>query len=126
MTDDFQNKMTDDIQNNNIKRVKTIVTRSENPHPLTIVFIIVLTILIMYNVYINIIKKTIEERWLDYNKNLYNIVHNKWNDTIVLNKKYPGTINGHLVTIHTNKGTKIGIWIDDKIKWMNDEVWYLS
>ena len=55
----------------NLANVKHIVERSENPHPLTIVLIIVGSMLIIYYIYIIVIKKSLSGDWADENNNIH-------------------------------------------------------
>lgn len=107
----------------NLLNVKNIVRRSENPNPLLIVIIILVTMLVIYFIYINAIKLSITGIWIDeYNKS-YDIIHNKWKDTILVDGKYSGIIKGHLIIIYMGKKADMGIWINNKISWLDGSMW---
>lgn len=109
--------------NKNIINVKNLVRKSENPNPLIIVIIILVTMIIIYFIFINVIKLSITGIWLDeYNKS-YDIVHNKWKDTILVNGEFRGIIKGHLIVIYINNKADIGIWINNKINWLDGSIW---
>ena len=108
----------------NLIKCQDIVRRSENPHPLVIVVIIVVSILVMYCLYVNTVKKTIGGYWMNSDDDKFIITHNKWKDTIVVDNKYPGLVKGHLVVVHMDEKVQMGIWIDNTIKWMNGDIWY--
>lgn len=110
----------------NLLRVQRVVRRSENPHPITIIGVIIVSILVIYCLYINAIKKSITGVWVDNEDKSYNINHNKWKDTIVINNRYPGIVKGNLVILYINNDMQMGVWMDKKIKWMNGNVWHCS
>ena len=108
----------------NLINCQEIVRKSENTHPLTVVVIVLVTILFMYCIYVNKIKRTIDGMWSDSNDNHFTIKHDKWKDTIVIDCKYPGLVKGNLIVIHKGDRVCMGIWVDNTIKWMNGDVWY--
>ena len=107
----------------NLIKVKSVITRMENPNPLIIVVIILVVILVMYCLFINFIKKSITGIWVDDDDKSNDITHNKWKDTIIVNGKSHGLIKGHLVIIYMEQKMQMGIWIDDKITWTDGSVW---
>ena len=110
----------------NLINVKEIVRRSENPSPLVIVIIILVTMIVIYFIFINVIKKSITGIWIDDGDKSYDIIHDKWKDTIIVNGKFHGMIKGHLVIIYMGKKMDMGIWVNDKINWMDGSVWYCN
>jgi hypothetical protein len=110
----------------NLINVKNVVRRSENPNPFVIVVIILVVILVMYNAFIQLIKKSINGIWIDNDDKSNDITHNKWKDTIIVNGKYHGLVKGHLVVIYMAKKMQMGVWIDNKITWTDGSVWNCS
>jgi hypothetical protein len=108
----------------NLANVKHIVERSENPHPAIIVLIIVGSILIIYCIYVNIIKKSISGEWADENNNIHIIYHDKWKDTIIVDSDTFGIVKGNLVVIYVGKIMKMGILLNDNIDWIDGTSWY--
>jgi hypothetical protein len=110
----------------NLLKVNDIVRRSENPHPMTMVVVIVGIIMIMVCIYTSFIKRTVSGIWVDGEDNSYNVAHNRWTDTILVNNKHHGLLKGHIVIIYLEQKMQMGIWMKNKIKWMDGEVWYCS
>lgn len=108
----------------NLANVKHIVERSENPHPLTIVLIIVGSMLIIYYIYIIVIKKSLSGDWADENNNIHTICHNKWKDTLLVDYNIVGVVKGNLVVIYVGKTMKMGILLNDNIDWVDGTSWY--
>ena len=110
----------------NLLKVKDIVRRSENPHPMTMVAVIVGIIIIMVCIYTSFIKRTVSGIWIDDEGKSFNVAHNKWKDTILVNNKHHGLLKGHVVILYLEQKMQMGIWIKNKIKWMDGDVWYCS
>ena len=108
----------------NLARVQQIVRRSENPHPCVVAIIILISLLLMYYIYVNSIKPSLSGIWINSDKTEYHIKHNKFKDTIEINKTYPGFINGTVLVVYMGDILQMGIFTNDKIKWLNGEVWY--
>ena len=108
----------------NLANVKHIVERSENPHPSIIVLIIVGSILIIYCMYINIIKKSASGEWVDENNNIHIINHNKWKDTLIVDYNTFGIVKGNLIVIYIGKTMKMGILLKDTINWVDGTSWH--
>lgn len=123
MTDITENEIA---EIRNLIKVKDIVRRSENPHPITIVIIIITVVLVMCCIYVTFIKKPITGIWVDDEDNTYNIIQNKWTDTIIINGKFYGLLKGNIVIVYLDDRMQMGIWMDNRIKWMDDSVWYCS
>jgi hypothetical protein len=110
----------------NLLAVKGIVRRSENPHPVTIVMIIVVSILVMYCIYIQYLKKTITGNWVDSDDKNHNIEQNKMSNTIIVDGKYSGFVKGHLIVMYMDDASKMGIWIKNKITWLDGSAWWCT
>ena len=52
-------------EEDNLQKVKNIVRRSENPHPITIVIIIIISMYIIYYIYHKCIKTNLSGIWTD-------------------------------------------------------------
>lgn len=110
----------------NLEKVCRIVTRSENPHPLTIVLIIFASIIVIYYIYICMIKDLATGNWVDENKKKYTIKHNKWTDAITVNtpkRSICGVIKGNLIVIYVDKTMRTGVWLNDTINWTDGTTW---
>ena len=111
------------IELRNLINVKDIVRRTENPNPLFILFLIIVILLVMYFIFINFIKKSITGIWIDDDDKEYDIIHNKWKDTIIVDRKYHGICKGHIVIVYMNNTMQMGVYTDNKIKWANGTTW---
>jgi hypothetical protein len=110
----------------NLIKVTDIIRRTENPTPFMTLFIILIIVTVMYFIYINFIKKTITGIWLDENDKTHNILHNKWKDTIIIDRKYHGLCKGHIVIVYMDDKIQMGIWAADNIKWTDGSTWNCS
>lgn len=108
----------------NVADCQAILLQMQHPHPMTIVLIIIMTVLVMYCLFVKRFKKSAGGHWTNSDDVHFDIKHNKWKDTIVVGGKYPGLVKGNLVIVHMDDIVQMGIWFDDKIKWMNGSVWY--
>lgn len=106
----------------NLEQVKYIVKRSENPHPFVICFIILLSILIIYCLYVTTIKKSISGNWLSSDNKIHKIKHNKWKDTLFVNGNH-GILNGNLIVIYEGETMQIGALVSDVIYWVEGTKW---
>jgi hypothetical protein len=114
-----------DAENKNAYRVKKLIERTENPNPLIIVIIGFVTLIIMFVLFIQFGKKSLSGIWVDDNRNMNKIIHNKWTDSIKINKKFDGSVKGNMVTVYMDDSAKIGLWIDNNIYWTNGSSWGL-
>ena len=114
------------LEAKNVENVREIMRRTENPNPLFILFIIIVVLSVMYFIFINFIKKSITGIWTDDDNKEYNIIHNKWKDTIIVDRKYHGIFKGHIVIVYMNNTMQLGIYNDNKIKWTNGTTWTCS
>jgi hypothetical protein len=114
------------LEMKNLLKVSNVIKRSENPNPLTIVVIIIVSILVIYCIFIQVVKTSISGVWVDSSSKNHDISHNKWKDTIIVDRKYHGLVKGHLVVIYMDKQMQMGIWIKNKIMWTNGTVWQCS
>jgi hypothetical protein len=103
--------------------VSEIIRRSENPHPLMLVFIIIIIMIVAYCIYVQVIKKSASGDWLDDAEKSRNICHNMWRDTILVDGKYHGIVKGHLIIIYIKDKMRMGVWIKDRISWTDGQVW---
>lgn len=112
---------------NNIKnllRVKNIVKKSENPHPFVMVAIVAVVIIVMYCIYVTVIKSHIGGEWIDDDDVSHTIIHNKWTDVVYTDSKYRGVLKGNLLLMYMIDKMHMGIYINNQIQWMNGDIWY--
>lgn len=124
MSKEITNEELEELKN--LSNVKYIVERSENPHPLTIVLIIVGVILILYCCYMTFVKKNLTGEWVDDEDNVYVIKHNTWQNTIVVSSGkgiQQGVVNGDVVIIYVDETMRIGIYTVNNIEWMDGSSW---
>lgn len=107
----------------NLIDVQEIVRRSENPHPITLILIIVMTVLIMYCVYVKVIKKSATGSWMDDAENSHHITHDLWKDTLTVDGKHYGIIKGHTMIVYMKDQMRMGIWVNDRISWTDGQTW---
>lgn len=100
------------------------ITKNDYPHPTITMGIVVITIVIIYLIYILVIKPNFSGIW--YNNGGIRVQHNAFTDTITINNSLHGHATGNALYIKTSTGTKYGIVNGKKIYWINsDETWSL-
>ncbi len=108
----------------NLMNVISLVRRSENPNPVTLVLIIVAIVLVMWAVYIGFIKKSPAGVWYDAEDNKHTIMHDKWRGVILVDNQYSGAVNGHLVLLTKDDEVHTGLWLGNQIQWTDGSSWY--
>lgn len=119
--------MANELELNNLARVRDLVERSENPHPSVIILIVVGSILIIYCMYICMVKKSATGEWVNEDNNVFTIKHNKWTDNLVINTSIGatyGVIKGNLIVIYFGRTMKMGVWLKDNIDWVDGTSWH--
>jgi hypothetical protein len=116
-----QNQELNELEN--LKRVKYIVRRSENPHPFTIIVIIIISMFVIYYIYNKWIKTNITGNWKDKFNNTRHIEHNAWNDKLILDNVHTGMIKGNLIVLYEDACIKMGIYENSEIHWCDDDIW---
>lgn len=110
------------VENKNVEHVRSIIRRSENPHPITIIIISVISLLSIYLLYTYCLKPDISGVWV-CEKQHHVIKYDKWSDTINVDGKYYGTVSGNTVILYMNGQMKMGVWVKDIIEWTDGEKW---
>jgi hypothetical protein len=108
---------------NNFLNAKFILERSENPSPFFALVIVIVVICIIYCIFICFIKKSVSGIWYDDNDDEHEIKHNKFNDGIIIDKKFHGMYKGHVIIVYMNNIIKMGICVDNMIKWTDGSKW---
>jgi uncharacterized protein (UPF0333 family) len=103
--------------------VEKLVRRSEHPNPLVLVIIIIVIIVVMYVLHTMFLKLSLSGEWRDADDNLHIICHNKWNDRIIVDSHYTGTVNGNMLMVHKDDQLESGIWARHQIKWTDGSSW---
>lgn len=112
------------MEQKNLMNVQSLVRRSENPNPITLIFTIVVIILVMGVMYVKFMKKSISGVWIDASDGEHVITHDIWRDVILVDGQYSGAINGHLVLVNTDGDVQTGLLMDDQIQWTDGSSWY--
>jgi hypothetical protein len=108
---------------NNLQNVKYVVSRSENPNPMTIIIIIVIVILLIYFIYKKFIKQSFSGIWVDENNIKHIILHDKYTDEIMIDNQYYGNIKYNIITFYVDDMIHMGIIIKDEINWSRGSSW---
>lgn len=85
--------------------VRRIIRREENPSPVIITAIIIITLILTYYLYIFTIKECYNGAWYSsINDEQFIINHNKWNDAIYISRNgvyfMKGYISGNSIIVH--------------------------
>ena len=120
----------------NLDYVKNVVYQRENPHPLTIVFLIVGILILICFIYTVFIKRNISGIWFG-NSELapssmkYKISHNPFTDSLTVKNTSGEVVHGKLVghtvwLFNDNAPETVGVLLSKyKIVWVNsDDVWH--
>ena len=110
----------------NTETVKTIIKKTENPSPIIILSCIFVIIVLLYYMYITIVKHCYSGEW--YNQNdVFVIKHHKWNDSVEIsdnsNTKIKGYISGKAIFIYINNVLNMGIINNRQIHWVDGSIW---
>ena len=111
---------------NNVINAKKMITKSENPNPLIIIVIIVAMIILFYLVYVTQIKNSLKGRWYDNNDKVYFVDHCKFKDILVVSSKnstVKGIVKDDIVLLFYKNKTKMGIYLNNCIKWTDNTTW---
>jgi hypothetical protein len=110
-------------EDKNLEYVKRVVRRSENPHPMSVVGVIVLASLVLCFLYKKFLKPSVGGTWIDSKQQSHEIVHDKYKDVISVDGHYYGMIKGNLIVYHTGNAMKMGVWIGNEIEWTCGDKW---
>lgn len=111
---------------NNIINTKRMIMKSENPNPLIIVFIIVVIVVLFYFIYVTQIKKSLEGRWYDDDDKVYFVSHCVFKDILTVSTKndiIKGIVKDDIVLLFYKNETKLGIHLNNCIKWTDNTTW---
>jgi len=110
---------------NNMERVRNIIYRSENPHPIIIAIIILGAIFVFYIIYVCKFKNDYSGHWTDEKGNIYTIEHDKFRNTIVVNDgkhNKHGMIHGSVIIVYDDGVTDMGVALGE-IHWVDGTKW---
>ena len=120
--DDVIKKIRDNITDLNRK-----IELKNNPNPVYIVCLLIGYIVVIYFIYIFVIKTDLSGTWKDSDGKIYKISHNKFNDNIVIyqdDKKTVGVMHGNIIILRNSKRDNIGVYLNNRIKWIHQKIWY--
>jgi hypothetical protein len=112
---------------NNVSELNKKIELKTNPSPVYIVCLMIGYMVVLYFIYIFIIKPDISGTWKDSDSKIYKITHNKFSDNIVIYqncKKTIGVLNGNIIIIRDGTTDNMGIYLNDRIKWIHKKIWY--
>lgn len=119
-------KVIEKLKNNVIELNKKIEMKN-NPNPIYLTCLIIGYIVIIYFLYIFIIKDDISGIWKDSDGKIYKITHNKFSDNVIIyhnQKKTIGVIHGNLVILRNDNNDNMGVYLNNRIKWLHKKIWY--
>jgi hypothetical protein len=120
--DDLIKKIKDNFSDLNKK-----IELKNNPNPIYIVCLMIGYMVVIYFMYIFIIKTDISGTWKDSGGIIYKINHNKFNDNIVIYqncKKTIGVMHGNLIIVRNDSNDNMGVYLNNRIKWIHEKIWY--
>ena len=112
---------------NNVSELNKKIELKNNPNPVYIVCLMIGYMVVIYFMYIFIIKTDISGTWKDSDGNIYKIKHNKFSDNIIIfqnHKKTIGVMHGNLVIIRNESNDNMGVYLNNRIKWLHKKIWY--
>ena len=122
------------IASKNEEMVRRIVNKTDHPNPIMLMIYVSVVMIIIYYVYVTMIKQCYGGEWYSNNTKIY-IKHNKWNDSIILYIKdsymgedeIRGHVNGNAIYVKHEDGIHMGVLKNKKIYWVgSDDVWQRS
>lgn len=108
--------------------VRRVIRREENPDPMYIVYFTVATCILMYYLYIIVIKACIGGTWYsDLDDGAFKIHHNIWNDTVFVyisgEEVMRGHISGGAINLSSRAGIEyMGVVQGNKIYWAGSNI----
>ena len=111
------------MRDQNLYNIRYIVRRSENPHPMTIVIVVIISLLAMCFVYRLFIKPSVSGTWVDTKNKKHIINHNKYTDEINVDGQFYGVIKGNLIVFYVDDKMKMGVWLKNEIEWTDGDRW---
>ncbi len=119
-------KITIPVEDYNVELASTIIKKKENPSPVLILSYVFLVIVLMYYVYVTMIKTCYNGEWYTSN-NKFTIKHNKWNDIIDVTDekgiKMKGYVCGRAIFVRINNDLNMGVMQNRNIHWTNGKIW---
>ena len=112
---------------NNVYELNKKIELKNNPNPVYVVCLMIGYLVVIYFMYVFIIKTDISGTWKDSDGNIYKISHNKFSDNIIIfnnRKKTIGVMHGNLVIIRNESNDNMGVYLNNRIKWLHKKIWY--
>ena len=103
-----------------------MIKKSENPHPFMVVLIILGVILLFYIMHFVYVKQSLMGTWRTEKDAVFDIHHDKFKDIIYIrvDEKYiKGYMENNVIFLKYKDTTKIGVYLDDTIKWVDGTSW---
>lgn len=107
----------------NLSNTRWIVRRSENPHPMSVIGIVIISLLVICYLYKRFLKPSASGVWVDSNLQKHVINHNVYKDIIKVDYIHYGIIKGNLIVLYKNNIMTMGIWIGNEIEWTDGNKW---
>ena len=135
------NKLSEEVKtlisSNNQKAYEKITLKC-NPNPNIVIFIVIIFMIICYFMYVYFMEPSLTGKWKDSDNIIYDIKHQKIKDKITIIVPYDktapntaptstapitdfGALNKNLLIMDSGK---IGIYLNDRIKWVDNKIWY--
>jgi hypothetical protein len=111
------------MKDQNLSNIRYVVRRSENPHPMTVVIIVLITILVMYFICIQFMRPSVAGIWLDTKNRQHSISHNKYTNEINVDNQFYGNIKSNLIVFYIDNKMKMGVWLGNEIEWTDGDKW---
>ena len=112
----------------NYLKVQKTIKMCENPHPITMIMVIVLIMGVIYILHVEFFKQVITGKWEDSKGEFHTIYQNKWTNNAVIDSKYHGFVKGNVVVyqreIDGANVNAMGIITSGMISWLHGDVWY--
>lgn len=105
----------------NEKMVRGLITENEHPHPLLLTSIILIIIMLIYFLYITMIKRDFSGEWYS-DGYMATVTHCRWTDRLVIDigqDQFDGQVIGNAIYMISADSNDIlkGVYYDKKIYW---------
>lgn len=119
-------KITVPVEDYNAELASTIIKKQENPSPILIFGYIFVILLVIYYLYVTMIKTCFKGKWYTDDEEFI-IEHNKWNDTICVfdseGNRMQGYVSGRAIFVRNGCDLNMGVLQNSTIHWTNNKTW---
>ena len=111
----------------NEESVRRIISKNDHPNPIYWMLYIVIMLILIYYIYVAMVKECVDGKWYSTSGDVVVIKHNKWNDDLFIEMNgglLHGSMVGNAIYLKQDDGIALGVFNDKKIYWVgSDDIW---